>query len=120
MDRVRGRWAQRLWLLERADDDAADAWRDVCRFTGAIAILSNGAIHVLFLRSADPNGATAARLGRPGVRWDLERDATPFPTLEEAVAWANEKKRGWQRRGWLEVESDPSEPQRCAIPGAHR
>ncbi len=120
MDRVCGRRAERLWLLERVDDEEAHAWRDVCRFTGAIAVLSSGAVHVLFLRSPDRHGATAARLDRPGVRWDLDRDAAPFSTLEAAIAWANEKKRGWLRRGWLEVETDPSELQRCAVPGAHR
>src|SRR5262245_35347436 len=65
--------AQRLWLLERIDGGAPDAGRDICRFTGALGILTRNAIHILFLRSPDAPGTTAERLSRPGLRWDLER-----------------------------------------------
>src|SRR5262245_34996329 len=98
--------AQRLWLLQRIDGDAGAAERDVCRFMGALAILSRGAIHILFVRSSEAQGTTADRLDRPGLRFDLERDAVRFATLDAAIEWADDKKRMWMTRGWTEVTTD--------------
>ena len=42
--------AERLWLLERTNGDAQTAGRNACRFAGALAILSRGAIHIIFIR----------------------------------------------------------------------
>jgi hypothetical protein len=101
--------AQRLWLLERIADDACTPYRDVCRFTGAIAILSRGAIYILFVRAREPHATTAARLDRPGLRFDLERDAVRFANLDNALEWTDQRKRTWMSQGWTEVIVDAAE-----------
>jgi hypothetical protein len=60
------RLAERLWLLERKTDMQAPA-RDVCRFMGALAVLSPGAIHVLFVRSPGATGILNALDARNGA-----------------------------------------------------
>src|SRR5262245_65027522 len=86
------RFAQRLWLLERNDDDLSSPYREVCRFTSAVAILSPRGIYVLLIRTPEANGTIAARLTWPGLRCDLERDAVRFAKLDEAIAWADAEK----------------------------
>ena len=91
---------ERLWLLERAD--MRSSARDVCRFMGALAVLSPGAIHVLFVRSPEAH----TMLGRPSLRFELERYAVAFTTLDDAIRWADEKKHVWMTQGWTEVDID--------------
>src|SRR5262245_56465375 len=106
MDCALGPWVQRLWLLERTGDDASSALREVCRFTSAIAVLSNDAIHVLILRSVEVQGTSPIQWSDSGLRCDLSRNAMRFTTLDGALEWADAMKREWLRRDWLEIESD--------------
>lgn len=90
-----------MWLLERTSDLRRPT-RDVCRFMGALAVLSAGAIHVLFVRSLEPQ----SMLNRPSVRFDLERYAVTFASLDDAIKWADEKKYPWLTQGWTEIDMD--------------
>ena len=68
-----------------------------------------GAIYILFVRAPEAHATTAARLDRPGLRFDLERDAVRFASLDNALEWADQRKRGWMSKGWTEVTVDPAE-----------
>src|SRR5262245_28214359 len=94
--------AERLWLLERKIDRGAPV-RDIRRFMGALAVLSPGAIHVLFVRSSEAHG-TAVEC--PSLRFDLEGYAVRFATLDDAIKWADDKKHVWMTRGWTEIDTD--------------
>lgn len=72
--------AERLWLLERSNEMRAPT-RDVCCFMGALAVLSPGAIHVLFVRSPEAH----TMRDRPSLRFDLERYAVKFAALDDAI-----------------------------------
>jgi hypothetical protein len=63
--------------------------------------LVTGAIHVLFVRSPE-----ATMVDRPGLRFDLERYAVKFPTLDDAIKWADDKKHVWMTQGWTEINTD--------------
>jgi hypothetical protein len=97
--------AERLWLLERKNDMRAPA-RDVCRVMAALAVLSHGAIHVLFVRSPE---AHATMVDRPSLRFDLERDAVTFATPDDAIKWADDKKHAWMRQGRTEIDVDAAQ-----------
>jgi hypothetical protein len=103
------RFAQRLWLLERVADDACSPYRNVCRFTGAIAVLLRGVIYILIVRAPEAHATTAARLDGPGLRVDLERDAVRFTSLDDALEWTDKRKRDWMARGWTEITVDAAE-----------
>jgi hypothetical protein len=90
--------AERLWLLKRRT--AQSPAEDVRRFMGALAVLSPGAIHVLFVRSPE------AMVDLPSLRFNLERYAVKFATLDDAIKWADDKKHVWMTQGWTELDTD--------------
>lgn len=94
--------AQRLWVLERRGEGSR-ACRDVCRFLGAVAVLRDRAVYVAFIRSPELSRASEVALRANLVRFDLNRDAARFGTLDEAMAWADMMKSRWLARGWSPV-----------------
>ena len=55
--------AQRLWVLERSDDNSNAGDNDVCHFLGAIAVLRPRSVAVTFVRSAELRRASEVALG---------------------------------------------------------
>lgn len=100
--------AQRLWILERSEGFGASDRQNVCRFLGAIAILGESMINVVFVRSPELQRASEVSLRATNLRLNIERDAFAFATLDDAIVWTDAMKRAWLCRGWTEVpeESD--------------
>jgi hypothetical protein len=96
--------AQRLWVLERSDDASNAGDSDVCHFLGAIAILRPQSVAITFVRSAELRRAGDAALRAGLLRFDLDRDAANFDTLDEAIVWASTVKAERLARGWHEIQ----------------
>lgn len=98
--------AERLWLLERMEMLPCDGHRDVCSFMGAIAILSEGAIAIVFVRSPEADRTAADALNSSRLRLNVARDAFVFGTLDEAMTWAEVRKQHWIQQGWTEIAAE--------------
>lgn len=105
---VRAERVQRLWLLTRGDT-VSPALEDRCSFAGAITVLDGPWVYGLIVRAAEPEGASEAALGHQALRFDLQRDAHRFESLDAALAWADGAKRRWLLRGWIEVAMEGDE-----------
>lgn len=97
-------WVQRLWTIERAGGHSPSS--DASRFTGAIAIVNDSGTYVVLIRSSHAHGASEAALAGGLIRFNLERDAFRFASLDEALEWAHATKEMWTHRGWLDVADD--------------
>src|SRR5262245_24357904 len=95
--------AQRLWVLDRGEATAWTTRRNVCRFVGAVAVLRDAAVYLVFVMAPDLERASEAAVLERTVRLNLERDAFRFSTLDDALAWAEMTKHDWLGRGWTEV-----------------
>jgi hypothetical protein len=102
---VRNLPAQRLWVLERGEAVSVQDGQRACRFVGAVAVLDEGAVYVVFVMSPDPLRASERPLQTGTLRLDVERDAFKFATLDEAMAWTTVQKESWLQRGWTEAQS---------------
>jgi hypothetical protein len=97
--------AQRLWVLERLEASRSQA-TEICRFVGAIAILDDSSVCIAFIKSLASPRASESVLRDGTLRLNLRRDASRFPTLDDAVAWADTMKQRWLGRGWTELCGD--------------
>lgn len=80
---------------------------DARPYVSAVTILMPARVHVVFVRSCGTDGIDAACLHTPQLRSQVDRNARPFATLDDAMQWADRQKAGWLGRGWTECSPDP-------------
>jgi hypothetical protein len=85
-------------------------------------------VAITFVRSADLRRASEAALRGGFLRFDLDRDAASFETLDEAIVCANTMKVRWLARGWREIQHvqdrlpalwEPSAARQCGRPSGN-
>lgn len=81
----------------------------MCEFMGAVVILADDTVFVLFSRSSDSRCGTETRLSQLALRGGLSHHARPFPSLDAALTWADLIKRHCLTRGWHDVWCDDVE-----------
>ena len=94
---------QRVWLLEQRDLIHG------ARFAGAVLMLADEGVYVVVVISHDPAFASERGLHGNRLRCQLPRDIRTWPTLDAALAHADQLKQTRIDRGWIEVKEEPLE-----------